>query len=112
MSMRTTLIAGSALMILGLSACDKGDMSVGAPMAGGARATALLKTANGADAGTATASEVAGGLRFTVDVKGMPAGTCACPHHGALRRAGLHHGGAALEPDFDEARLDESAGSA
>ena len=59
MSMRMALIAGSALMILGLSACDNGEMSVGAPVAGGARATALLKTANGADVGTATASEVA-----------------------------------------------------
>ena len=81
-------------MILGLSACDKGDMSVGAPMAGGARATAQLKTSNGADAGTATASEVAGGLRFTVDVKGMPAGT-----HGAH----VHTAGRCDAPDFTTA---------
>ena len=99
--MRTALIAGSALMILGLSACDKGDMSVGAPMAGGARATAQLKTSNGADAGTATASEVAGGLRFTVDVKGMPAGTHGAHVHttgGATRRTSPRRGRTGTRP--------------
>ena len=89
--MRTILIAGAALTTLALSACDKGDMAVGAPVAGGARASAILRTATGADVGTATASEVAGGLRFTVDVKNMPAGT-----HGAH----VHTTGRCDAPDF------------
>lgn len=89
--MRTILIAGAALTTLALSACDKGDMAVGAPVAGGARASAMLRTAAGADVGTATASEVAGGLRFTVDVKNMPAGT-----HGAH----VHTTGRCDAPDF------------
>jgi Cu-Zn family superoxide dismutase len=76
---------------LALSACDKSDMAVGAPVAGGARASAMLKNASGADVGTATASEVAGGLRFTVDVKNMPEGT-----HGAH----VHTTGRCDAPDF------------
>ena len=89
--MRTAMIAGTALIALGLSACDKSDMAVGAPVAGGARAVATLKTATGADGGTASASEVAGGLRFTIDVKGMPSGT-----HGAH----VHTTGRCDAPDF------------
>lgn len=71
-----TIIAGLAL--LGLTGCDDHDMATGAPLAGGALAVATLHTADGAEVGRATATEVAGGLRFTLDVHGMPQGT-----HGA-----------------------------
>ena len=91
--MRIAIIGTAALLTLGVSAC-KNDMHVGAPLAGGARATAMLRTATGADAGTASASEVAGGLRFTIDVKGLPAGT-----HGAH----VHMTGRCDAPDFASA---------
>lgn len=86
------LMAGTALA---LSACKEDNkMGVGAPLAGGAHAVALLKSATGADVGRATATEVAGGLRVTVDAKGLPAGT-----HGAH----IHTVGRCDAPDFASA---------
>lgn len=63
---------------LGLAGCQHGSMKTGMPVASGASATATLVTATGAPAGRATATEVAGGLRFTIDAMGLPPGT-----HGA-----------------------------
>jgi superoxide dismutase, Cu-Zn family len=89
-----------AMLILGLStaalaACaPKDEVAVGSPVVGGARAVAMLKTATGADAGRATAAEVAGGIRYTLDVKGLPAGT-----HGAH----IHTVGRCDAPDFTTA---------
>lgn len=89
-----------AMLILGLStaalaACaPKDEVAVGSPVAGGARAVAMLKTSTGADAGRATATEVAGGIRYTLDVKGLPAGT-----HGAH----IHTVGRCDAPDFTTA---------
>ena len=89
-----------AMLILGLStaalaACaPKDEVAVGSPVVGGARAVAMLKTATGADAGRATATEVAGGIRYTLDVKGLPAGT-----HGAH----IHTVGRCDAPDFTTA---------
>ena len=89
-----------AMLILGLStaalaACSpKDEVAVGTPTPGGARATAMLKTSTGADAGRATAIDVAGGLRFTLDVKGLPPGT-----HGAH----IHTVGRCDAPDFTTA---------
>ena len=89
-----------AMLILGLStaalaACaPKDEVAVGSPVAGGARAVAMLKTGTGADAGRATATEVAGGIRYTLDVKGLPAGT-----HGAH----IHTVGRCDAPDFTTA---------
>ena len=69
--MRTIMMAAGALV---LAACGGSGMAVGTPAAGGAQATAMLRTADGKDAGRATATEVNGGLRVTVDAKGVPAG--------------------------------------
>lgn len=85
-----TLVAAS----VGLAACDKTAMETGAPLAGGASATAPLKTSAGIDVGHATATEVAGGVRFTLDVTGMPVGT-----HGAH----IHMVGRCDAPDFTTA---------
>lgn len=61
---------------LALAACDEqAKPEVGAPVAGGTAATATMMTATGAPAGRATATDVAGGVRFTVDAQGLPAGT-------------------------------------
>jgi Cu-Zn family superoxide dismutase len=92
--MRIAIIGTAALLTLGLSACNQDKMTVGAPLAGGARAVAALQTADGTAVGTASASEVAGGVRFTIDAKGMPAGT-----HGAH----VHMTGRCDAPDFTTA---------
>lgn len=91
--MRTATIAAMVATTLALSACAKG-MDTGVPMAGGRSATATLRTSAGADAGRATATEVAGGIRFTADVMGLPAGT-----HGIH----IHTTGACDAPAFTTA---------
>jgi Cu-Zn family superoxide dismutase len=99
--MRIVTIGAAAIMALGLSACDKHGTEVGAPIANGAGATASLRTAAGADAGRASAREVAGGLRFTIDAKGLPPGTHGAHVHmtGACAPARLCERGRALESD-------------
>ena len=92
--MRLRIIGATALTLLTLSACDKDRMRTGAPLANGAHAVAMLRTADGADVGRATATEVGGGLRVTLDVRNMPAGT-----HGAH----LHAVGRCDAPDFASA---------
>jgi Cu-Zn family superoxide dismutase len=84
-------VVPAAIAILGLSACNRDDVAVGAPLAGGARASAMLRTADGAEVGRASAREVAGGVRFTVDARGLPPGT-----HGAH----VHTTGLCDAPDF------------
>jgi Cu-Zn family superoxide dismutase len=96
--MRIATLALLGAATIGLTACEKGTMDTGTPMAGGQRATAMLQTATGTDVGRATATEVAGGLRFTLDAKAMPPGT-----HGAH----IH-----MESNGHEARQHEPAGSA
>lgn len=92
--MRAILVL-AGLSTLALAACQQKDsIAVGSPTPGGARATAMLKTSAGADAGRATATEVAGGIRYTLDVKGLPPGT-----HGAH----IHTVGRCDAPDFTTA---------
>jgi Cu-Zn family superoxide dismutase len=77
--MRTTVITTTALALLALSACDKHHApATGAPLPHGARAVAMLHDANGLAVGRATATEVAGGLRITLDMHGLIPGS-----HGA-----------------------------
>ncbi|WP_083500244.1 superoxide dismutase family protein [Sphingomonas endophytica] len=89
------MMAGIGAAALSLAACnDQDKMETGTPVAGGQRATAMLMTATGAPVGRATATEVAGGVRFTIDATGMPAGT-----HGAH----VHMIGRCDAPDFASA---------
>ena len=92
--MRTTAILISGLAALTLAGCAKNDMATGMPMAGAMMATASLQTATGAAAGRATATDVQGGIRYTLDVTGLPAGT-----HGAH----IHMTGRCDAPDFTTA---------
>nr|WP_254602786.1 superoxide dismutase family protein [Sphingomonas bacterium] len=64
-------------MALMLSACQSRP-GTGTPLAGGARAVAMLHNAEGVEVGRATASDVAGGMRVTLDGHALPPGT-----HGA-----------------------------
>lgn len=77
-----------------LGGCDREAPRLGAPLASGAQATALLRTADGADIGRASATEVAGGLRITLDARGLPPG-----RHGAH----VHTVGRCDVPDFASA---------
>lgn len=86
-----TTVLTTALM---LSACNKESVATGAPIAKGAQAVAMLRTPDGADVGRAVATEVAGGLRFTLDVHGLTPGT-----HGAH----VHTVGHCDAPDFQTA---------
>lgn len=89
------IIVLAGLSTLALAACTKTeDVAVGSPTDGGARASAMLRTATGMEAGRATATEVAGGLRYTLDVKGLPAG---------LHGAHIHTTGRCDGPDFTTA---------
>lgn len=90
--MRTILLATTVLMAAGLSACsNERGMATGAPLAHGASAVAMLHLPDGSDVGRATATEVTGGLRITLDVRGLAAGT-----HGAH----VHTVGHCDAPDF------------
>ena len=90
--MRRIGIATTITMALALAGCD-GDhsMTTGAPVAQGAQAVAMLRTADGMDVGRATATEVTGGLRITLDAHDLAPGT-----HGAH----VHTTGHCDAPDF------------
>ena len=105
MKYATLLTLGT--VALGLSACDQTKMETGAPLPGAPSATATLRTGTGADAGRATATEVAGGLRVTLDgVHVHTVGRCDAPdfttagghwnpaqrQHGSLNPQGPHEG--------------------
>ncbi|MDB5696646.1 MAG: superoxide dismutase family protein [Sphingomonas bacterium] len=77
-----------------LAACNKAEPMTGAVLPGGRIATAQLLTASGAPAGRAVATEVAGGVRVTLDVRNVPAGT-----HGAH----VHTVGRCDAPGFESA---------
>ncbi len=86
-----TGIIGAAALSLG--ACQR-DVAMGAPVSGGLAAVSQLRTDGGADAGRATATEVGGGLRFTIDARNLPPGT-----HGAH----VHMIGDCAPPGFTSA---------
>ena len=77
-----------------LAGCDRDAPRVGAPLAAGRFATATLRTAAGKDVGRVRVSEVAGGLRVTVDARFLPPGI-----HGAH----LHTVGRCEPPAFASA---------
>ena len=79
---------------LALAGCSKDKVETGMPMPGGDKVVAMLRTATGGDVGRATATEVEGGLRFTVDATAMPPGT-----HGAH----IHTTGRCDAPTFESA---------
>jgi Cu-Zn family superoxide dismutase len=87
-------IALIGLAAAAVSACSQDRTAVGEAVPGGRTATANLRTAAGGDAGRATATEVAGGLRVTLDSQGLPPGT-----HGAH----VHTTGRCDAPDFTTA---------
>ena len=90
----TATMTAAAIALVSLSGCERNTVETGMPVAGGELATAPLISTTGADVGRATAREVAGGLRFTIDAIGMPAGT-----HGAH----VHMTGRCDAPDFTSA---------
>ncbi len=81
----------AVLLAIGLAGCDTVGKQMGTPIPAGRSAVALLKTADGKDAGRATVREVEGGLRVTVDAIGIAPG-----EHGAH----IHTIGRCDAPDF------------
>jgi Cu-Zn family superoxide dismutase len=79
-----------AMVALVLAGCA-GHPEPGTPVPGGARATATLHDPRGLEVGRATATDVAGGMRVTLDARGLPPGT-----HGAH----VHMTGACDAPAF------------
>lgn len=93
--MRSFALAAASLAALALAGCDqKHTATLGEAVPQGARAVAQIRTPDGADVGRATATEVSGGLRLTLDVHDLPAGT-----HGAH----VHTVGRCDAPDFASA---------
>lgn len=93
--MRTLMIAATAWTTMALAGCDtQKAVAVGAPVAEGAHAMAQIRTPDGADVGRATATEVSGGLRLTLNVHDLGPGT-----HGAH----VHTVGRCDAPDFASA---------
>lgn len=92
--MRYGVMASAAVAVLALAGCNDKALDTGMPIAGGAKAVAMLRTAAGVDVGRASATEVAGGIRFTIDAKNMPQG-----NHGAH----IHMTGRCDGPDFTTA---------
>jgi Cu-Zn family superoxide dismutase len=79
------------LALLPLAACGRHELATGTPVAEGRLAVATMVDTAGRPVGRATVREVAGGLRVTLDARGLPAGT-----HGAH----LHTVGRCDAPDF------------
>ena len=80
--------ATTGIFVIGaaaLAACGGDHPRMGAPVAGGLRAIAMLHDATGAAVGRATATEVGGGLRVTIDGSGLPAGIHGAHVHGCRR---------------------------
>lgn len=90
--MRAIIVLATAALTL--AGCQNRGPALGEPVAGGQMATAAMRTSAGADAGRATAREVAGGVRFTIDARGLPPG-----QHGAH----VHTVGRCDPPGFDSA---------
>ena len=82
------------LAFLPLAGCHSGDLATGQPVAGGRLAVAPMMDAAGRAVGRATVREVAGGLRVTVDARGLSQGT-----HGLH----IHTVGRCDAPDFASA---------
>jgi superoxide dismutase, Cu-Zn family len=90
--MRWTASVGLAALVL--AGCDPAMEAGAPPPPPGLKATAALRTATGEAAGRATATDVAGGVRFTLDVAALPPGT-----HGAH----VHMVGRCDPPGFESA---------
>lgn len=90
--MRAAILMMAAGVVL--AGCQRDRVEVGETTPGGATAVAPMRTASGIDAGRATATEVAGGLRFTLDARALPPGT-----HGAH----VHLAGRCDAPTFETA---------
>lgn len=88
--MRMTRLA-PLIAALAVTGCSDAKPTIGTPLAGAVRATALFHSTGGMEIGRATATEVAGGLRITIDVSAMPTG-----RHGAH----VHAVGRCDAPDF------------
>lgn len=89
--MRTAIMAGVALAAVSIGGCASYTKGMEQPAPSNRIAVAMLRMADGKAVGRATAREVTGGLRITIDAMGLAAGT-----HGAH----IHAVGRCDGPDF------------
>jgi len=73
--MRTAMLGMMGLTAMALGGCTNDRMETGMPVANAMSATATILDANGRNVGRATAPDVAGGIRYTIDSNGLPPGT-------------------------------------
>lgn len=88
------LLGTAATAALLLAGCAQDRDTAGQRPVGGASAVAMLRTAANGDAGRAMVTDTEGGLRVTLDARGLPPGT-----HGAH----IHMVGRCDAPDFTTA---------
>lgn len=72
--MRMVMTGLGALALATTAGCDTGAKPVGAALPAGRMAIATLKTPAGAEVGRASVREVQGGLRVTIDARGLTPG--------------------------------------
>ncbi len=89
--MRIAIMTGAVLATLGISGCASYTQGMGSQELSSGIAVAVLRKADGSPVGRATAREVQGGLRVTIDAMALPTGT-----HGAH----IHTTGRCDGPDF------------
>ncbi|MCA1750123.1 MAG: superoxide dismutase family protein [Sphingomonadales bacterium] len=91
--MRIILLSGAAIA---LAACaqDRGDYGYDAPPVQAGYASASLTDASGVDRGQVSFTSVDGGVRVSIDARGMTPGV-----HGAH----IHQTGSCIGPDFSSA---------
>lgn len=92
--MNWTALTITTGLALALGGCASGGSRMAPPPPGPKVATADLRTAANADVGTATAEQVPGGVKVTIDAHGLPPGV-----HGVH----VHTTGACVAPDFTSA---------
>lgn len=73
--LKVPTFALAAMTMTALAGCDRASTRMGAPTPNGPSASAVLHDANGAEVGHAMATSVAGGVRFSADLHGLPPGT-------------------------------------
>ncbi len=89
--MRIAIMTGAVLAMFGIGGCASYTQGMGAQELSSGIAVAVLRKADGSPVGRATAREVQGGLRVTIDAMALPTGT-----HGAH----IHTTGRCDGPDF------------
>ncbi len=86
--MRMAIMAAAAVSAASIGGCASYNEGMGPQAPSNRIAVAMLRTADGTNVGRATAREVTGGLRVTIDAVALPAGTHGAHIHAVGRCEG------------------------